>query len=452
LKKRVIKNGLSKLKYKKAEMIKIRYICFLLILVALLVGSQEAKSQSELLTLSNAIERALKNNYNLLVSERDLQIATINNNWGTAGRYPRVTFDVTSSNSRDFNLNTSNRLVAGVGLSWVLFDGFRVHITKDQLELLEGLSQGYIAVDIENTIQDVILAYYNIIIQRERLEVYRNLMQLSQDKYDYEQKRYEIGSAVTYNLLLAKNVFLADKTQYLRQEVEVRNAIRSLNFLMGEDNGDLWRIEEQLDPDTSSYVLSDLREKMVSNNRVLRNQYINVMIRQKQTELRRSELQPTIRLSTGIQDSYNRSVLEGGDPRSSHSLSPYGNISLSYDIFNGGNKRRAIEISRINEEIAGIEISRIEHRLNNELLVLYDNYNVRLELLGLANERLESTQLNLRIADEKFKAGTINSFNYRDIQLMYLDAALDRLSAINNLIASHTYLTRITGGFMGTTE
>jgi outer membrane protein TolC len=54
----------------------------------------------------------------------------------------------------------------------------------------------------------------------------------------------------------------------------------------------------------------------------------------------------------------------------------------------------------------------------------------------------------MRIADEKFRTGAITSFEYRDIQLIYLNSALRRLEAIYNLIGSRTSLTRLTGGFL----
>jgi outer membrane protein TolC len=54
----------------------------------------------------------------------------------------------------------------------------------------------------------------------------------------------------------------------------------------------------------------------------------------------------------------------------------------------------------------------------------------------------------MSIADEKFRSGAISSFEYRDIQLIYLNSALRRLQAIYNLIGSRTSLTRLTGGFL----
>jgi outer membrane protein TolC len=66
----------------------------------------------------------------------------------------------------------------------------------------------------------------------------------------------------------------------------------------------------------------------------------------------------------------------------------------------------------------------------------------------VADENLEAAELNLTISEEKYRSGVINSFNYRDVQLIYLNAALQRLQAVFQLIDSNTQLTRITGGFL----
>jgi outer membrane protein TolC len=73
---------------------------------------------------------------------------------------------------------------------------------------------------------------------------------------------------------------------------------------------------------------------------------------------------------------------------------------------------------------------------------------VRIALLNLSNEGLEAAELNMRIAQDKYRTGAITSFEFRDIQLIYLNAALQRLQAIYNLVESRTQLARITGGFL----
>jgi len=76
---------------------------------------------------------------------------------------------------------------------------------------------------------------------------------------------------------------------------------------------------------------------------------------------------------------------------------------------------------------------------------LFEYYLVRKELLEVARENLEAASLNLQISGEKFETGAINSFNFRDVQNIYLNAAVQNLEAIYNFIDTHTSLLRMTG-------
>lgn len=401
------------------------------------------------LNLSGAISAALEHNYGITISGSRSRIASINNTWGTAGRYPTVSFDAGSSNSLELTDNSSlNRLSAGIGMNWTLFDGFRVQVSKENLDELEKLAGGQEAVVIENTVEDVILGYYFVLLQQESLEVRRKVMDLSEDRYHYELARHELGGSVTYNVLQAQNVYLSDKAGFMNQEVALRTAIRNFNFLLGEEPARQWSFTETFEPDTSAYDLDTLLARMMSDNQILRNQYTNLVLKEQETRLQESELYPNLGLSAGMDWSNSLMVPAAGDPVTNNSLSPYGNLSLTYRIFQGGTRRSAIRMARVNEEIAGVEIREMEHSLTNEMMNATDLYNVRIQLFRLATENLAAAELNLQIAYEKFRSGVIDSFNYRDIQLIYLNAALARLEAIYNLIGTRTELTRLTGGFL----
>ncbi len=424
---------------------KIKYIIALL----LIVFSTGLIAQENDLSISKAIEKTLKNNYGIIISKSDVEIAKINNNWGTAGRLPTIGFNATSANNQELlNKTKSNIISGGIGLNWTIFNGFRVNLTKDKLAKLESLAKGRSAVVVENTIQDIIMSYYNILLQKERLEVLNNVMILSKDRYDYEQTRYEIGGSGTYNVLLAKNIYLNDKASYLNQEVIVRNAVRNLNFLLGEDPNITWTFTEEFNSDTTEYILGDLLDKMLGSNQILQNQYVNLLLQKDEINIQRGALYPRLRLSAGVDNSYSWIKPDALPENYNEALTPYGNVTLSYDIYTGGNRKDAIDIAKINEQITQVETEEMKHSLTNQLFNEYDVYNLRKVLLNVANESLEAAEMNLQIADEKFKSGAINSFNYRDIQLSYLNSALNQLQSIYNLIYANTTLTRLTGGFL----
>ena len=402
-------------------------------------------AHGDTLSLSDALSRALENNYGILISRADTRIAGINNDWGNAGRYPVVGFDVSSLNSQGLDDNNfSGRLNAGLGLTWTIFDGLRVNLTKDKLGQLENLAAGRADIVVENTIEDVILAYYQVLLNQERLSILEKVMKLSEDRYNYEEAKREFGNSVTFSVLTAKNNYLSDKAAYLSQEVTCRNSVRYLDFLMGMDSQETWQFVEPFKADTTDYVLSDLLDKIMSGNVRLLNQYINILLARNNTELSQSDYFPSLRLSAGVDNSntFRPANMQG------RSFSAYANATLSYDIYKAGQRRRSLEIARIEEDIAGLEKEELTRSLNNQLLSIYDLYNVRKELLAISGENVEAAELNLQIADEKYRSGVINSFNYRDIQLIYLNAAYQEVQAIYNLISSQAALSRITGGFI----
>jgi len=421
----------------------------IIVIAGLLVINSGASAQDRELSLSYAISIAMENNFGLRISKSNTEIARINNNWANAGRLPTVGFDLANANNYIItDDNFASRLNAGIGLRWTIFDGFRVALTKDRLTQIERLAEGRTAVVIENTIEDVILGYYQVLLQQELLKVLGTVMHLSEDRYKYEKTRQEFGNTVTYNVLTAKNNYLSDKAAYINQEVNYRNAVRNLDFILGEDSQTTWIFTEAFEADTIDYLLSDMLEKMISDNSVLKNQYINIMLAKNNAELLKSNYYPSVSISAGLDNStvFSPSSSKG------NSFSTYGNITLSYDIYQGGLRAKALEVAKINESVSGIEEEELKRSLTNQLLNLVDQYNVQKELLYIAGENVEAARLNMQIAGDKFRTGAINSFNYRDIQLIYLNAAYQQIQDIYNLIATRTALTRLTGGFINTAE
>lgn len=403
------------------------------------------------LSLTGAIQIALEKNYDIRLIKGDQQIAALRNRWGTAGRYPTISFSANSLNQRNNNEQddyTQNTLSGGVALNWVLFNGFTVNISKARLGDLEQLSAGNTAVVVEGTIQSIILGYYRVLLARRQLDVLKSVMKLSEDRYNYEKTKQEIGSSVTFDVLQAQNAYLVDKANYMSQEVAYRSALRDLNYLMGVEAQKTWNLTDKFEPDTKAYQLGDLEEKMLSDNKTLKNQFLNQSLLEREVALAKAGYFPRLSLSSGIDGNHNRRNYDAQGESTSNSWSYYGNLTLSYNLYNGGVRHRALQIAKINQDLGQIDVESLKHSLVNQLLNLYEYYNVRNELMTVANEALDAAKLNMQIAGEKFRNGAINSFNYRDVQLIYANAALSQLQAVYNLIESDVSLMRITGGII----
>jgi outer membrane protein TolC len=421
-----------------------------LIILFFFATKQVLVAQEEL-SLSKAIEIGLANNYDLKVVRKSEEVAGLNNTWGNVGRYPSIQFNLASRNTKDYNETadfTRNTLTPSLDVNWTLFDGFSVRIRKNKFDDLEQLSKGNTIVAIENKIELIILAYYKVLLEKERLSVSKKIMDLSFDRYEKMKVGKELGSSVTFDVLQAKNAWLQDQSSFLLQELTYNNSIRDLNFLLGVKEGLTYKFTNEFLPPIEEFILADLMDKMLAGNSNLKNRYIQEMILKRDVELARSSLYPRLSLGAGLQGNRVRNKPENAASSTMNSHNLYANLSLNYMIFNGNSNKRAVQIAKIQEEIGQIETDNLKHSLTNLLAQQFEMHNVRLNLYELAEENLEAAELNLSISKDKYESGSINSFNYRDIQITYQNVALSRLNAIFNLIQSRTALVRITGGIL----
>ncbi|MBI9038905.1 MAG: TolC family protein [Bacteroidales bacterium] len=430
-------------------------ILFFAFLSLILISASYA--QEELL-LADAIQKGLENNFQIRIYSQTSEISKNNNSWGVAGRFPSIDlgirqnnrFDNTPSqaNPDDRSKYYTNFVHPYISLQWILFRGFAVQITKQKLEALENLSEGNTAIIVENTIQSIVLAYYKVLLEQEKLKVLEKVKNLSRDRYDYMIERKNLGSAVTFDVLQAKNAFLSDSSNFLLQKLNLKNANLNLHLLLGKESKIQYNLTDEFNVVEQKLDLEVLMDKMKADNKTLRNQYINQEILKKDIRFQKSPHFPTLSLNAGFDNFNTRIKFVDNDASYTNNFDYYANFTLSFNLSNGGNTRIAIQNAKIQEIIGELSISEMELQLSNTLINFYDLYNIRKQLHDVSLANMESAELNMQISEEKFKTGAINSFNYRDVQIAYLSTANNKLEAIYNLIDTRTEILRMIGGII----
>lgn len=444
-------------------MIRLKSIRNSLILVLGFI-SISASSQSPL-SLGDALQLALVNNYNIVIAEKNVEIARNNFNRGEAGFYPSITFNLNNQNSlTDQNdpssflqgLYSSNRVTPNVDLKWVLFDGLSIRANYERLQRLSELSEGNQIVILQSTVQAVILAYNNVLLHKGRLRTNREVLKLSGDRFAYFQNRKKLGVAVTFDLVQAKNAMLNDSTIVISQRLEVKKAVRQLNRLMVVELENQWQFTDSLDATPAPYDFETLKSSMLASNANLRVQFVNQELKNVALRQSKSGQYPSLIFNPGVNYTYNHfdGTLPNGDKRITDGTSTnyYANFALNFNLYNGGKTRRAIKNARIDLEIAQISTQDLELTLLQELGDQFNNWQAMIEILLIANENLVSAELNISIATEKYRNGNMTSFEFRDVQRTYSIVALTKLQAEFNVIASQTDLLRLSGNILSSTE
>lgn len=465
-----------------------RLLSITLLLVTTLAMAQEP------LTLEDVIQRGLKNNFDIQIQKSTVEIARNNNAPGQAGRYPTINLLLNSTNSiidrvpaNPFAIpgqSRSNSIPGQIDVGWIIFNGFAVSINKQQLERLQQQSEGNASIVVQNTLQSIILAYSLTLLEKERLEVRKKLLELSRTRYEQVKLKKNVGSAITFDVLQEESNFLTDSGNFVLQSLNFRNAVRNLNVLINDRVDKTYTFPQPLRFTPPTFVYSDLEEKMTRNNFTLKNQYITQSILHGSTQLANAGLYPSFNVNFGYQGSLDwvtanfRPTTAGtpvkstvgyllDDPAqpvinttfapqkqtiSGNSYGTYANFSLRWTLFNGGQIKRNIQNAKTRELIGQQTTDQLKLSLQRDLQIAYDLFEQRKQIVEITKTNQRATELNLSLAEERYRVGYINAIDLRLIQLNYLNASLANLEAVYNLIDVYTDLMALTGSLIDQAE
>ncbi|MEZ4988281.1 MAG: TolC family protein [Saprospiraceae bacterium] len=136
----------------------------------------------------------------------------------------------------------------------------------NQLSTQRELTNEQLRVQMQNTVQSVISAYYGALVQRDQLDVLEEVLTLSRDRIRYQETRLEFGQAGTFDLLQAQDAYLSDSTTWLVQLNNYENALRNLQLLMGSTTPENYVLTDNLSSIETAYSYPELEQRMLQNN------------------------------------------------------------------------------------------------------------------------------------------------------------------------------------------
>ena len=413
----------------------------------------------EKLSASQAVFMALENNYQVLISEKQHEINEKNNTWSEAGLFPTVTLTVGQNNAIQDNTNNPFTFTPGIILNqsiaptlsanWNIFSGFQVRMSKQRLEQLEMQSGNNVIAVIETTIQDVLKTYYQAQLQYERMKLFEDIMSLSRRRNQYYELKEKYSSSNSLEALQFRNQYLTDSTNYIMQEISYINSIRNLKIMMNdttEFNRDI-ELTDKLDVAIGIVDFEAAKDDMLSNNQNLKNQYLALELQKTTTSFQKSFLYPTLSFQIGASPSWStvREIKDDLFEAKVTNLSYYGNFTLRYNIFNNWKDKRAVEVSKIQEEISSLNIESMKLTLTNSLQNMIELYQVRSQLTSISEENLVYAEKAFELAEKRFELGSLNSIDLASFQQSYQNTMIQHYENLYNKLDTYLEIYKMTG-------
>ena len=390
-------------------------------------------------------------------------MAARNNNYVTAGRVPlvRATLDVnnaiTSQNNPASFINGSfysGNATAGIEVSYALFNGYRLRFDLRRLGQLERVARDQVRLRVENSVFSVARAYYDAQLAEAQARLAREVQALSRDRLAFQELRRQYGQGQSIELLQARSAYLTDSIRVAQAGLAADNALRALYLALDAEPA---TFAGRALGDTLLFDPRDWEEAAVAaaidsaaDLRALRTQQQLALT---QTELARADFRPTVQVRGGVNYTETGFRFFGDNPRTGEPAEfQLGNtrgasvgLSAAYTLFDAGLRRRRLQNAQVEERIAELAVRDARQASNLQARTLLATYRNQRALLELQEALIANAAANLALADEQLRAGTINSFDYRRLELDYLSAVQARLTGVHALLVSDLELRRATG-------
>jgi outer membrane protein TolC len=429
------------------------------VFISVMLGASFVRAQNAepILTLTDAIDAALDQNFDIRISKVELDQAKANNTIGNAGMLPAVTaiggingsitdahIELAAGGTQDRNGARSETLSGAIQLDWVLFDGLRMFTNKRRLTELESIGNTTLKKQIQSTIANVIMAYASVVREKQQLVAIDTAMALASVRMELARKKFEIGTSAKTDYLQAQVDFNASRAQSLIQGATLRQAKDSLMVLLGRNQFANYDLQDSLQLN-KSLTYKDKEQWMDRN--------FSVQLAQQQRELSKYDL----KLATGAQlpvlalfssYNYNRTQNGAGVTLFNRTYGPQAGLNLSLPLFNGFNLQREKKVARLEVSRQDLIVDRLQTSIAAQYRTAWRAYDNALKSLDLENENIKYAKENVMIQQVRFRVGVANTLELREAENSYVAALARLVDAAYMVKITETSLLEIENGLV----
>jgi outer membrane protein TolC len=430
---------------------------FSLFLLASAVHAQQV------LTPEQAIDLALKNNYDIRLAKNDAAITANDYAYANLAFAPRVNGTVNkvwnntrtkqefaNGSKRDTSGIHASTLSANVSLAWTLFDGLKMFATRQKLESLRDLGELAVKDQVINTVANIIAGYYNVVQQKQQLRNLAEQLSISEERVKLSDAKFQTGLGPKTDWLQSKVDYNALKASYLRQQTLIEQSKASLNQLMAVDATNTQYDVQDTIPLNMDLSYGGLRQEVLQKNTGLMVAQQNLTVSQLQLKESKGDYFPVINFNSA----YNYSRVNSN--AATNSFSPIYNqngvisygFSATIPIFNGLNVKRQVNAAKLNVGYQQLALENTRTLVDLSLTTAFKDYEYYKTAVTLEDENLGLARENVMVAMERFRQGVSTVIEMKEAQQSLEDAYNRLINARYNIKLAETQLLRLNGSLV----
>ncbi|MFN4082781.1 MAG: TolC family protein [Bacteroidia bacterium] len=415
----------------------------------------QTKAQ-KLLTLKDAINIGLENNYSILTYKNDYEISRLNNSVGSAGMLPNIVAGINQDNQ---TLNTRQRFLNGaenirnnainnslnsnVELNWTVFNGTRMFITRKKLAEVEMIGKLQLKQQVELTISKITKAYFEILLQQNKIEVLEQINKYNIERLDVINEKYKNGKVVKTELLKAQVDKNTDDAMLLKEKNYLLTLKYKLNELLAQNIETDFEVEKNIS--LNNIELYEFEALVEKNYTGLQIQKRNKDLTNYALKENKADRFPMLQFRTGYL--FNTLNSEAGFLQTASTNGFHIGVGISYNLFNGFDVSRRINISRLQQNNAELTYKDSVQQIKALIKTLINTYNTALILVEREKNNVAIAKENYSLSNDLYNEGKITAIELRLAQNEMLQAENRLLTALFEAKITETELLRLSGKF-----
>lgn len=427
-------------------------------IIGLLVGLSSGLYAQSLLTIEEAIKTGLEKNYSVIIVKNQQEISKLQNNVGNAGMSPTVSvngnINLANVNSyQEFNTGAtqerngaqSNNTGASLNVGWVVFDGLKMFAVKKRLTQNEQLSATALKQQMENTVYDIVAAYYSVVKTNELIKAAKQNLSIYEERKKIAKLKFDIGSDSKIDVLLSQSNENKAKSAIVQLELQLLNAKTKLNTLLNKPVDTDFTTTDSIIVNYNPEIDELKKEVSKSNTSILMSKQNELMISQTIKEARSANL-PFVQLNAAY--NFTRAQNQAGIVFLNRQAGLNAGLTAGWTLFNGTKNSKLVKEKNILYLNQKYITEQIQQQVDGLVYNSYKTYVLNKTIVDLEKQNLADSKEVLNVSIERYKVGKANLLETIETQKNLEDAQVRYIEALYAIKMSETDLLRANGSLV----
>ena len=418
----------------------------LLLTATLLLVPAILFAQAQSITIEEAIEIALENNYQLKQAENNLTLSRAQERSALADFFPNLNasasrgrnvgrqFDNTTGDFGDFTINSFS---AGINSGITIFNGFNninslraaQHETLSREEQLQRVR--------ENIIFNTSSRYLQYLLNEQLLQIAEETLQTSEQQLEQVRAQVEVGARPTVDLLNQESIVAGNELQVVNRRNDLNfSRLQLIRTLQIDPLGEYQFVTPNIDESSAvarDYDLQEMVQLALDNRSDLKSELEGIEVALYNLKSARANYYPTLTLNGSVRTSYNdRNPASYSDQLTDQNISRNLSLSLSIPIFNRLNTRTGVQAQQISYKNAQLSLENTRLNVIQEVNQAYNDYIALVQELESSEKAFIAAERAYETEQQRYEVGASTLIELSQANNSFVEAQSNRIQTLYN--------------------